>query len=85
MVPEGYPDQPVRDEKITIADVPKGVHVFYASVNEREGALFLTGSRAVAFTGIADTLSEAEKLAEAGAKSVRGRVFHRSDIGRKWG
>ncbi|MBI5755208.1 phosphoribosylamine--glycine ligase [Candidatus Peregrinibacteria bacterium] len=83
VVPEGYPDHPLRDEKIEIADVPKGVRVFYASVNERDGALFLAGSRAVAFTGIADTLSEAEKLAEAGARSVRGRVFHRSDIGTK--
>ena len=45
------------------------------------GKLYLTGSRAVAFVGIANTLFEAEKIAEEAASLVEGPVFHRRDIG----
>jgi phosphoribosylamine--glycine ligase len=83
-VPEGYPTHPIKGERIRIGDLPKGVKVFYASVDEAgPDELILLGSRAVAFVGIADTLEEAERLAETAVASVEGPVFHRRDIGTK--
>jgi phosphoribosylamine--glycine ligase len=82
-VPEGYPDKPVKGVKIVIKDVPSGVKVYYASVDQKDDGLYLAGSRAAAFVGIADTLEEAEKLAESAVCNVEGSVFHRKDIGTK--
>ncbi len=80
-VPEGYPVSPVKGERIKIGPLPEGLKVFYASVNEVDGELVMTGSRAVAFVGIADTIEEAERLAQQGVESVEGPVFYRKDIG----
>lgn len=81
VVPEGYPDNAVKGEKIEIGDLPEGVKTYYASVEGSEDSLYLAGSRAVAMLGVADTIEEAEKLAQAGAAAVGGRVFYRKDIG----
>lgn len=81
VVPEGYPTNPTKNEKIEIGDVPAGVNLYYASVDERDDGLYLGGSRAVAMVGIANSIEEAEKLAEEAAQAVSGSVFHREDIG----
>jgi phosphoribosylamine---glycine ligase len=81
VVPEGYPDAPVKGEKIEVGDVPEGVKAYYASVDKREDGLYLLGSRAIAFVGVADTIEEAEKLAQSAVASVTGPVFSRADIG----
>jgi len=83
VVPEGYPDNPKRDEKIEVGEIPEGVSVYYASVDQREDGLYLSGSRAIAFVGIADTIEEAEALAQSAVSSVTGPVFYRKDIGTK--
>lgn len=83
VVPEGYPDKPVKGEKITIDEMPDGVKTYFASVDLRDDGLYLGGSRAIACVGIADDLAKAEKLAEKGAVCVKGPVFHRKDIGTK--
>jgi phosphoribosylamine--glycine ligase len=83
VVPDGYPDKPCKGDKITVGDVPAGVQTYYASVDQREDGLYLSGSRAIAFVGIADTLEEAERLAESAVGSVQGPVFYRKDIGTK--
>lgn len=83
LVPNGYPDKPVAGEKIEIGKIPDGVRTYYASVDQKDDGLYLSGSRAIAFVGIADTLDEAEKLAESAVGSVKGPVFHRKDIGTK--
>jgi len=79
--PEGYPDAPVKGEKIVIGEVPAGVHVYYGSVDAREDGLYLLGSRAVAMVGVGDSLEEAEAVAEMAAQAVTGPVFHRKDVG----
>ncbi len=81
VVPKGYPENPVKGEKIEIGEVPEGVKLYYASVDEKEDGIYMSGSRALAFVGIADTISEAEKIAASALSSVSGKVFYRDDIG----
>jgi len=82
VVPRGYPDKPVKGEPILLDDTGTDrAQLYYAAVNDRDGHLLLTGSRAVAYVGVADTLAEAERIAEKAAASVRGPVVHREDIG----
>lgn len=83
IVPKGYPDNPAKNEKIEIGAIPKDARLYYASVEQKEGGLYTTQSRAVACLGIADDLDDAEKIAEETAKSVKGQVFYREDIGTK--
>lgn len=81
VVPEGYPENPVKGEKIEVGNIPEDVKLYYASVDEREDGIYMSGSRALAFVGIADTISEAEKSAASALSSVRGKTFYRDDIG----
>jgi len=60
-----------------------GVRLFYASVSEENGKIFTSSSRTIGILGIADTLEDAEKLAEKGCSFVKGPLFHRTDIGTK--
>jgi len=83
VVPEGYPDNPAKDKKIEVLEIPSGVKAYYSSVDERDDGLYLSGSRAIAFVGIGDSLEEAEALAESAVASVKGPVFYRKDIGTK--
>lgn len=79
VVPKGYPDNPVK-EKIEVTE-PEEAKLYYASVDEKDNELFMTGSRAIALLGIGSNLEEAEKIAEKATESVKGNVFHRKDIG----
>jgi phosphoribosylamine--glycine ligase len=85
VVPEGYPDRAVSGEIVSVDEDAlddSQVRCYWAATNlNAEDKVELTGSRAMAFVGIADTLAEAEALAEAAASSVGGRVRWRSDIG----
>ena len=84
VVPNGYPTNPERGEKIEVPSELFGrdnLRVYFAAVNSDHGDIFLTGSRAVAFVGIADTLEDAEAIAEEAAASVKGPVRYRQDIG----
>lgn len=80
LVPEGYPDAPVVGEPLVLGDYGDAL-LYYASVEERDGTLYTRTSRTLAFVGMGETLEEAEAIAETAASSVRGRVFHRRDIG----
>lgn len=85
VVPNGYPTDAIKNAEIVIPawvnDV-EGLRVYWGAVNtDASGRSTLYGSRALAFVGVADTLAEAEKIAELGASSIAGPVFHRTDIG----
>jgi phosphoribosylamine--glycine ligase len=80
-VPEGYPDNPIKGEPIDVSGISNPDRLFYASVDIKGGHLVEAGSRTVAVVGIADTISEAEKLAEKEVSSIKGPLFHRTDIG----
>ena len=78
VVPEGYPLSPVPGK----LDIPETeAKVYYASVDLREDGLYMTRSRAAAFVGIANTIDDAEKIAQNAVEKVRGNVFYRRDIG----
>jgi len=79
-VPEGYPDNPTKDSVVDIADINKAL-LFYSSVYEKDNKIFTTGSRAIAILGIADTIREAEIIAESGLSGLRGKLYCRHDIG----
>lgn len=95
LVPEGYPENPQKGQKIMIdesflkkisgmeqhqSDAEK-IKMYYSSVDQTAEGLILSSSRAIAFVGIANTIAEAEKLAQSACGSVKGPVFYRKDIG----
>ena len=85
LVPASYPG--ARDEVGEPVSVPTEVlglpevRVYWASCEQRDGQVLLTGSRSLAVVGIGKDLREAEVAAEAAASSVQGPVRYRSDIG----
>jgi phosphoribosylamine--glycine ligase len=82
LVPEGYPDSPRKgDEVVLPTSLPDGVSTYLSAVDVAEGKLIATGSRTIAFVGVADTLAQAETACALAAKQVPGRFFYRSDIG----
>jgi phosphoribosylamine--glycine ligase len=87
VVPNGYPDQPIQnaildmDAVNRLPEIGNRLRVYYGAVDDRNGSLVMTGSRAVGLVGIAETLFEAERIAENAANLVRGPVYHRRDIG----
>ena len=81
IVPEGYPDNPKSGDTVNVPEPAGTRKLYFASVNEVDDKLVMGASRAFAFVGIADTIEEAEKIAEDACKQVKGPVRHRSDIG----
>jgi phosphoribosylamine--glycine ligase len=82
VVPPGYPDNPKKDSPLAVLEKPE-YKVYYASVNERDGRVYTTSSRSLAVVGIADTIAEAEILAEMGLSNVKGEFHCRHDIGKE--
>lgn len=82
VVPEGYPDAPVKNQVIDVSQVDQTkVHLFYGSVDQTDHGLQLKGSRAIGVVGVGTTITEAEAIVEAEIKKITGPVFHREDIG----
>ena len=84
LAPEGYPMNPKRDEPIKVDKISlqkSGARYYYASVYREAENIFTTTSRAMGILGIADSLEEAEKIAEAGVGCIEGKLFHRKDVG----
>ncbi len=84
LVPDGYPTNPLKHEPIKIdpqAFKKEGIKYYFASVSKEDGIIYTSSSRAVAILGVADSIQEAEKLAEKGCGMVEGALYHRSDIG----
>ena len=80
VVPQGYPGPDVvRDAEITIEERSQSV-IYYASVYEREGRIFTTGSRALGVLATAETVEEARRRAYADVSKISGPVRYRTDI-----
>ena len=80
-VPEGYPDDPIKNKEIDVAEVTDTEKLFYASVELKNDKLFEMGSRTVAVVGAGDSIWEAEEIAEKEISKIKGPLFHRKDIG----
>lgn len=80
-VPLGYPENPQKGDEVKIGPLPAGVRAYFGAIDEQKGKLIMTGSRAIAFVGVGDTIEAAERLAQQGVESVQGPVFYRRDIG----
>ena len=80
-VPVGYPDSPVKGEPIDVSGISNPDRLFYASVDIQNGQLVEAGSRTIAVVGMADSISEAEAVAEKEVSSIKGPLYHRTDIG----
>ncbi|MBI2548633.1 phosphoribosylamine--glycine ligase [Candidatus Woesearchaeota archaeon] len=83
LVPEGYPTHPVKGAVIDISACGKKARKYYASVDEHNGKLIMSSSRAIAMVGIAPSIEEAEKIVQDAVSKVKGKVFFREDIGTK--
>lgn len=86
VVPKGYglpadhPDAASSRAIISVGDVGTA-RLYYSSVHQKEGGLYLSSSRAIGIVGIADTLYAARLIAEEGVKAIQGPVAYREDIG----
>jgi phosphoribosylamine--glycine ligase len=90
-VPEGYPTDPADGAKVTIdddviadvsAEYDGEAMLFYASVDDRDDGIYTTTSRSYAVVGIADTIAEAEEIAEAALEEAGTEGLRvRHDIG----
>ena len=86
LVPSGYPENPKTNVEVTVNEKEierLGGVVYYASVREENGKILTSSSRAICITGIADSIADAERVAENSMKYVKGDLFHRRDIGTK--
>lgn len=86
IVPKGYPNKgeagkPLEIDEKMIKD--EGADIYYASVNEKNGKIYTTASRAVALVALAEDIYTAEQTCENATKFVKGDVYHRRDIGTK--
>ncbi|WP_276301274.1 phosphoribosylamine--glycine ligase [Halorussus lipolyticus] len=83
-VPEGYPENPTAGAKVEVDEDSAGdALLFYASVDERDDGIYTTTSRAFAVVGVADSIADAEEIAED-ALAVAGEegLDVRHDIGK---
>jgi phosphoribosylamine--glycine ligase len=80
-VPLGYPDASLKNTPIDVSLVGNPETLYFAGVEDVQGALFATGSRTIATLGVAATLAEAQKIAETAVCQIQGALFHREDIG----
>ncbi len=84
LVPAGYPEHAVAPQPVTVDEKALAQHdagFFYASVDMKDGRVITTSSRTIAVVGIADTISRAERIAEAATTHIQGPLRHRRDIG----
>ena len=84
VVPQGYGSKPTAGVPILVdeAGISKaGAEVFYASVDEKDGRIVTTTSRALAIVGSGESVPKADTMCEAGLRHVSGDLYVRHDIG----
>ena len=79
-LPQDHPEAASTSSRIEIGDV-REARLYYSSIDQRPDGLYMTSSRAIGVVGIADSLEEAERIAERAVSAIRGPVDHRPDIG----
>jgi phosphoribosylamine--glycine ligase len=87
-VPAGYPTDPEAGARIDVdeASVARAANggdalLFYASVDAREDGLYTTTSRSFAVVGVANTIADAETIADDALAAAGDGLRVRHDIG----
>ena len=87
LVPDGYPKNPEGGSEVNVDEekIRKGgARLYYGSVEEKGGKFYTSTSRSFGVLGIADSIEEAERVAEKGISTIENdRIFHRKDIGKR--
>jgi phosphoribosylamine--glycine ligase len=87
VVPKGYGVNPAPPANISIDEEAikrEGATLYYAAVNEENGEIYTTTSRSVAVVGVAESIAEAEAIAERAIGYIKGEhIYHRRDIGKR--
>ena len=82
-VPDGYPTDPEGGTRIAVDEGSTGdALLFYASVDAREDGIYTTTSRSVAVIGTAESIAEAESVAEDALAAAGDGLRVRHDIGK---
>jgi phosphoribosylamine--glycine ligase len=84
IVPNGYPGNAVPNQVIDVDEAKineAGAQVYYAAVNEKNGKIYTSSSRALGLVAIGESIEEAERLCEDATQYVKGDVYHRRDVG----
>jgi phosphoribosylamine--glycine ligase len=87
VVPQGYgtgsrAGLPIEVDEMAIER--EGARLYYAMVDEVDGRILTTSSRAVGVVGVDDTLQTAEEACERALRFVKGEaIYVRHDIGKK--
>ena len=78
----GYPGAYGKGERITVPELPDGVHVFHAGTALDSGRLVTSGGRVLAVTAVGEDFRGARKASRTAAEAIafEGRYFRR-DIG----
>ena len=79
-LPQDRPEAASSSSRIEI-DAVRDARLYYSSIDQRPDGLYMTSSRAIGVVGIADSLEEAERIAEGAVSAIHGQVDHRPDIG----
>ena len=87
VVPQGYGYEPRAGLPISVderAIEREGARLYYAMVDEVNGKVLTTPSRAVGVVGVDDTIEKAEEACERALRFVKGEaIYVRHDIGKK--
>lgn len=78
-VPNGYPNNPSKNFEVKCN--ARENNLYLAAVQKTKGKIMATGSRTAAFVGINKEINVAEQIAEKGICEVKGKLFHRKDVG----
>ncbi len=84
VVPASYPGGGKQNEPFTVDEErieELGALLFYANVDMVDQQLVTTSSRTAAVLGVADSIQEAERIAENATAHFKGKLRHRKDIG----
>ena len=84
IVPKGYGVDPLSNKPLQIDEEIYKINnlkIYTASVNEINGIIYTTTSRAIALLGIGNTIDEAEKVCQKGIEHIKGEIYYRKDIG----
>ncbi len=85
VVPPGYGTKPKAGEQLKVDEESlrrTGARLYFAAVDEKDGKIRTTTSRALAVVGIADDLEAAEAMSEEALAFVGGSFYARRDIGK---